>query len=170
MEAVEESLHGGRGRRRRRRPRWLSESVSNNPIPATWESFIPMPPPTPAHATKHIPLLSYPFASSTFHLAQLNDGASNGTALWLGAQCLSIYLASIHHKLTPPSATRPRVVELGSGIGLTACANPPSTPLYSSISLYLALLSVLSAGMFSPLISPMLSQPCLLATSSTIYP
>ncbi|GLB35032.1 putative lysine methyltransferase [Lyophyllum shimeji] len=75
---------------------------------------------SPAHSTKHIPLLCYPFASSTFYLAQLDDGVSNGTALWLGAQCLSVYLASIHHRLNPRSGISPRVVELGSGIGLTA--------------------------------------------------
>ncbi|KAK0459640.1 putative methyltransferase-domain-containing protein [Desarmillaria tabescens] len=76
-------------------------------------------PPFPAHATKHLPLLSYSFSSSlTFRLAQSDDGTSNGTALWLGAQVLSVYLAQVVH----PRLFRPgmRVIELGSGIGLSA--------------------------------------------------
>ncbi|KAF8163224.1 hypothetical protein B0H34DRAFT_313990 [Crassisporium funariophilum] len=77
----------------------------------------------PAHLTKHIPVLSYPFASSTFSLAQLSDGVSNGTALWLGGQCLAMYLAQMHNKYKPPNSQGlPRAIELGSGIGLTALA------------------------------------------------
>ncbi|KIM49207.1 hypothetical protein M413DRAFT_15360 [Hebeloma cylindrosporum] len=77
----------------------------------------------PAHLTKHIPLLSYPFASSVFLLAQLSDGVSNGTALWLGGQCLALYLAQFHAKFKPANSSRPpRAIELGSGIGLTALA------------------------------------------------
>ncbi|KAK0228457.1 putative methyltransferase-domain-containing protein [Armillaria fumosa] len=73
----------------------------------------------PAHATKHLPLLSYSFSPSlTFQLAQSDDGTSNGTALWLGAQVLSVYLAQVvHPRLFQPGM---RVVELGSGIGLSA--------------------------------------------------
>ncbi|KAG6890462.1 hypothetical protein C0992_001509 [Termitomyces sp. T32_za158] len=63
----------------------------------------------PAHRTKHQPLLDFP----PFLLAQSDDGTANGTALWLGAQCLSAYLAAIH-------AVPGVVCELGSGIGLTA--------------------------------------------------
>ncbi|PPQ86856.1 hypothetical protein CVT25_012576 [Psilocybe cyanescens] len=75
----------------------------------------------PAHLTKHISHLSYPFASSTFALSQLDDGFSNGTALWLGGQCLALYLAQMHAKLKPVNLSRPpRAIELGSGIGLTA--------------------------------------------------
>ncbi|KAH9951914.1 hypothetical protein B0H21DRAFT_683990 [Amylocystis lapponica] len=79
------------------------------------------PVPSPAHHTKHIPLLQYPFRSSCFHLAQLDNGATNGSALWLGAQCLSLYLADT---LKPKSLAgrRPRAIELGSGIGLSALA------------------------------------------------
>ncbi|KAL7283495.1 hypothetical protein ACG7TL_002928 [Trametes sanguinea] len=93
--------------------------------------------PRPAHETKHIPVLHYPFFSHSFHLAQLDNGATNGTALWLGAQCLSLYLAD-HLKPKPspspstallsggnPSPVRspaPRAIELGSGIGLSALA------------------------------------------------
>ncbi|KAI6011626.1 hypothetical protein EDC04DRAFT_767418, partial [Pisolithus marmoratus] len=51
--------------------------------------------PLPAHQTKHLPTLTYPFICSTFHLAQSSDGTSNGTALWLGAQLLSAYLADV---------------------------------------------------------------------------
>ncbi|KAK0450777.1 putative methyltransferase-domain-containing protein [Armillaria borealis] len=73
----------------------------------------------PAHATKHLPLLSYSFSPSlTFQLAQSDDGTSNGTALWLGAQVLSVYLAHVvHPRLFQPGM---RVIELGSGIGLSA--------------------------------------------------
>ncbi|KAI0065442.1 hypothetical protein BV25DRAFT_1798630 [Artomyces pyxidatus] len=76
--------------------------------------------PLPAHHTKHLSRLDYPFLDSRFSLSQLADGHSNGTALWLGAQCLSSYLAVIHKKLCRHS--RPRALELGSGIGLTALA------------------------------------------------
>ncbi|KAF8557239.1 hypothetical protein OG21DRAFT_1475539 [Imleria badia] len=72
----------------------------------------------PAHQTKHLPSLEYPFLDHTFHIAQSDDGRSNGTALWLGAQILSHYLA---YQLKLPSLqSRPRAVELGSGVGLTA--------------------------------------------------
>lgn len=81
--------------------------------------------PLPAHQTKHLHTLTYPFVHSTFHLAQSSNGTSHGTALWLGAQLLSAYLAAelkdAHSKLKTPK-TRPRAVELGSGIGLTALA------------------------------------------------
>ncbi|KAF9567556.1 hypothetical protein CPC08DRAFT_626665 [Agrocybe pediades] len=77
--------------------------------------------PLAAHLTKHIPLLHYPFAGSLFALSQLSNGHSNGTALWLGGQCLAMYLAQMHAKFRPSHLTRlPRVIELGSGIGLTA--------------------------------------------------
>ncbi|KAG5646668.1 hypothetical protein DXG03_002658 [Asterophora parasitica] len=70
---------------------------------------------SPAHETKHHPRLRAPFNSHLLTLTQLNDGVSNGTALWLGAQCLSVYLATL----------RPlpcQIVELGGGIGFTALA------------------------------------------------
>ncbi|EIW85023.1 hypothetical protein CONPUDRAFT_48316 [Coniophora puteana RWD-64-598 SS2] len=77
----------------------------------------------PAHHTKHLPVLAYPFRSSLFHLAQLDDGHSNGTALWLGAQCLSLYLATLPSVTrAQPRAHPPRAVELGSGIGLLPLA------------------------------------------------
>ncbi|KAI0028121.1 hypothetical protein K488DRAFT_59510 [Vararia minispora EC-137] len=71
----------------------------------------------PATATKHLSALDV----SHFRLRQLADGVSNGTALWLGAQCLSFYLADTLPKPRPASPkTRPSVLELGSGIGYSA--------------------------------------------------
>ncbi|KAI6103484.1 hypothetical protein F5141DRAFT_1007801 [Pisolithus sp. B1] len=78
--------------------------------------------PLPAHQTKHLPTLTYPFIHSAFHLAQSSNGTSHGTALWLGAQLLSAYLAAEFKDVHSRSTTRPRAVELGSGIGLTALA------------------------------------------------
>lgn len=48
--------------------------------------------PQPAQDTKHISPLRYPFKSHVFELEQSNDGASNGTTLWLGGQVLTAYL------------------------------------------------------------------------------
>ncbi|KAI0302096.1 hypothetical protein BC826DRAFT_1151311 [Russula brevipes] len=76
--------------------------------------------PDPAHHTKHLRSLDYAFLGHRFVLTQKQDGASTGTALWLGAQCLSAYLATVHKK--PSRHTRPRALELGSGIGLAALA------------------------------------------------
>jgi hypothetical protein len=76
----------------------------------------------PAHATKHLPHLICPFASSSFSLAQLADGVSNGTALWLSAQCLAMYLAHNLPRSLNANQRRPRALELGSGIGFTAWA------------------------------------------------
>ncbi|THU86412.1 hypothetical protein K435DRAFT_868296 [Dendrothele bispora CBS 962.96] len=66
----------------------------------------------PAHKTKQIPSLPYRIANFSFTIRQSDNGKANGTALWLGAQCLSLYL------LAYKPATR--VIELGSGTGLTA--------------------------------------------------
>ncbi|KAJ7583510.1 putative methyltransferase-domain-containing protein [Mycena floridula] len=71
----------------------------------------------PAHKTKHIPLLRYTLKNDHFDLAQLDNGVSNGTALWLGAQCLSAYLVEHNSKYAKEGM---RAIELGSGIGLTA--------------------------------------------------
>lgn len=71
----------------------------------------------PSHNTKHLPLLRFPFVNSTFYLAQRDDGICNGTALWLAGQCLALYFAEHHVPTYPP---RPRAIELGSGVGLTA--------------------------------------------------
>ncbi|KAJ7156031.1 hypothetical protein C8R43DRAFT_998932 [Mycena crocata] len=69
----------------------------------------------PASHTKASKLLVCPFAHTVFHLVQSDDGVSNGTALWLGAQCLSAYLA--HSGVIKRGM---RVIELGGGIGLNA--------------------------------------------------
>ena len=78
----------------------------------------------PAHETKHIAELEYPFQQHVFRLTQLDNGLSNGTALWLGAQCLSVFLAHVygskHRTKQSPASKRPRAIELGSGIGLSA--------------------------------------------------
>ncbi|KAH7889294.1 hypothetical protein F5I97DRAFT_499636 [Phlebopus sp. FC_14] len=82
--------------------------------------------PLPAHHTKHLTTLAYPFNGHTFHLAQQDNGTSNGTALWLGSQVLSAYLANelkgTRSRVAVGQQRRPRAVELGSGIGLTALA------------------------------------------------
>ncbi|CAE6418560.1 unnamed protein product [Rhizoctonia solani] len=70
----------------------------------------------PAHNTKHLPFLHIPFREHLFVLAQADDGASNGTALWLSGQVLAAYVAS----LPPPAKNAAHVIELGSGIGFTA--------------------------------------------------
>ncbi|RPD66269.1 hypothetical protein L226DRAFT_193464 [Lentinus tigrinus ALCF2SS1-7] len=81
----------------------------------------------PAHETKHIAIIDYPFREHVFYLAQRDNGATNGTGLWLGAQCLTLYLADLLKNKSPSSGlsagvNRPRVIELGSGIGLSALA------------------------------------------------
>jgi hypothetical protein len=85
--------------------------------------------PRPAHETKAEAILQYPFLEKTFPLKQQDDGQSNGTGLWLGSQCLSVYLASIQPALLKKhrkgkSTHRPRAIELGSGLGLGASAFP----------------------------------------------
>ncbi|CAE6503562.1 unnamed protein product [Rhizoctonia solani] len=69
----------------------------------------------PAQNTKHLPFLHISFREHVFVLAQADDGASNGTALWLSGQVLAAYIASL-----PPLSGGARVIELGSGIGFTA--------------------------------------------------
>jgi len=66
----------------------------------------------PAHKTKHIPILT---THHGFQLAQTDDGRSNGTGLWLGAQCLAAYLSTTKLYQKPCA-----LIELGSGTGLTA--------------------------------------------------
>lgn len=56
----------------------------------------------PATHTKQSKFLTIPIVSSVFQLAQSDDGVSNGTALWLGAQCLSAYLT--HSAVIKPGA------------------------------------------------------------------
>ena len=90
----------------------------------------------PAHETKHVPLLQYPFRSHIFHLVQLDNGATNGTGLWLGAQCMSLYLSDLLKNKSSTSTSGPfagakrrnRAIELGSGIGLSACVTIAACP------------------------------------------
>ncbi|KAJ7063239.1 hypothetical protein C8F01DRAFT_1219379 [Mycena amicta] len=66
----------------------------------------------PASDTKNQPVVQY----LSFHLQQSNDGMSNGTGLWLGAQVLSAFLSAGVAK------NGMRVMELGSGVGaLSLC-------------------------------------------------
>lgn len=115
------------------------------------QHIVEMSSPLPAHETKHISQLQYPFRTSVFHLTQLDNGLTNGTGLWLGAQCLSLFLADIYGR-TVLRSTRPRAIELGSGIGLSALVSlsfpnsshfseqlvslrhPPTIKLYISLS------------------------------------
>lgn len=64
----------------------------------------------PAHQTKSEKILEY----SGYSLCQSDDGVTNGTTLWLGGQILSAYLPTL--RMGPGKA-----IELGSGIGLSAC-------------------------------------------------
>lgn len=73
----------------------------------------------PAHETKHIQTLSHPFLTSTFDIYQVADGKHNGTGLWLGGQTLALYLADTLGTCLPNQRRR-RIIELGSGVGLTA--------------------------------------------------
>lgn len=89
--------------------------------------------PLPAHHTKHLNSLTYPIGLDlTVNLLQIDDGKTNGTGLWLGAQCLSLFLAN-SQKRPSPSIGRPKAVELGSGIGLTAWVYLSSDKLHMSL-------------------------------------
>lgn len=88
----------------------------------------------PAHATKHLPVLSYTINNATYHLAQENDSSETGSTLWLSSQYLATYLSlnspkgrsrtakrSAGHSLTDTTVMRRcTVLELGAGIGLLA--------------------------------------------------
>jgi len=82
----------------------------------------------PAHRTKHLPLLvDYPFGSARFSLSQTDDGRlkTTGSTLWLGSQVLSLYLrqvVSTRIQLADGLHRPVKVIELGSGIGLSALA------------------------------------------------
>ena len=87
----------------------------------------------PAHQTKSEKILRY----SGYSLRQSDDGTTNGTTLWLGGQILSAYLPTLR-------ARAGKAIELGSGIGLSACGvsllQPPlpSDTFPDSLSLHLA--------------------------------
>ncbi|KAG8899072.1 hypothetical protein FRB99_006953 [Tulasnella sp. 403] len=112
----------------------MRKTLASKVMPRKSKSTGTYPSPLPAHETKHHPQLTYPFLDKTFSLKQLNDGQSNGTGLWLGSQCLSLYLSDIEQSLlksvkarrkvenTTTAERPPRAIELGSGIGLGALA------------------------------------------------
>jgi hypothetical protein len=80
----------------------------------------------PAHKTKHVRQLDVKIGSSTFKLNQSDAGDTNGTALWLGGQLLSAYLLHLHttgklHRSRSSVGSKPRAIEVGSGIGLCGC-------------------------------------------------
>lgn len=73
----------------------------------------------PAHETKHIPLLEIRGSADTvFYLAQSDDGADNGTTLWLAGQVLAMTLPALLP--SKGTGTKRRAIELGSGTGYTA--------------------------------------------------
>ncbi|KLO12606.1 hypothetical protein SCHPADRAFT_407983 [Schizopora paradoxa] len=78
--------------------------------------------PLPAHETKHISSLSYPSRDVVFQLAQRNDGASNGTALWLGAQILSAFLADV---LSSSTTANRHSRSTESNLPVRSCRVPP---------------------------------------------
>lgn len=74
----------------------------------------------PAYDTKHLSLLTCHVDGSTYILHQDNASCETGSTLWLSAQVLIAYL--LGRRPRRRSARRERVLELGSGIGLTALA------------------------------------------------
>lgn len=73
----------------------------------------------PASDTKHIPTLTIDFNHTTRLYIQQNDQElSTANTLWIGGQVLAAYIRQFHpcNKHAPPQ----RVIELGSGVGLTA--------------------------------------------------
>lgn len=88
----------------------------------------------PASETKHIQQLSYEFQGRTWILRQRDDhGLTNGTTLWLGGQILAYYLLFVlDNKQKKKDGQRPKAIELGSGIGLTAYVQADCPPIYIS--------------------------------------
>jgi protein N-lysine methyltransferase METTL21D len=83
----------------------------------------------PAHHTKHVPVLDVRIGEHAFRLSQSDKGDTNGTALWLGGQLLSVYLLSLHatgklERKQSADKGRLRAIELGSGIGLCGFVTP----------------------------------------------
>lgn len=77
----------------------------------------------PASDTKHIPTLTIDFNHTTRLFIQQDDRElSTADTLWIGGQVLAAYIQQYHpcsqHAHSPPQ----RVIELGSGVGLTAYA------------------------------------------------
>lgn len=84
--------------------------------------------PLPAHETKNEPVLYYPVLPTSLVLAlKQSDTTHNttGSTLWLGAQILALYLFDLYGSKPRPVAPtegsrRPRAIDLGAGVGLTA--------------------------------------------------
>lgn len=94
------------------------ESERTKRAAASWQLASTAMAALPAQHTKHLNSLHYPFHDNDFHLAQRDDGVSNGTALWLGGQLMAAFLSqTLATRRTP----RLRAIELGAGIGLTSC-------------------------------------------------
>lgn len=84
---------------------------------ASWQPASTSMAALPAQHTKHLNSLHYRFLDNDFHLAQRDDGISNGTALWLGGQLMAAFLSQTFATRRTP---RLRAIELGAGIGLTS--------------------------------------------------
>lgn len=82
----------------------------------------------PASDTKHHSTLTVDFNHETrLHIQQDNREPSTANTLWIGGQVLAAYVQQFHpcNKHAPSQ----RVIELGSGVGLTACVRPKASPL-----------------------------------------
>lgn len=89
---------------------------------------MPQAPPLPAHETKNETVLHYPILPTPLVLElRQSDTAQNttGSTLWLGAQILALYLFDVYGSKSRPHALaegskRPKAIDLGAGVGLTA--------------------------------------------------
>lgn len=73
----------------------------------------------PASDTKHISTLTIDFNHTTrLHIQQDDRELSTANTLWIAGQVLAAYIQQFHpcNRHRPPQ----RVIELGSGVGLTA--------------------------------------------------
>lgn len=72
--------------------------------------------PQPAYNTKQVSVLRCTIAGKTYDLEQNDTSRETGSTLWLSSQVLCEYLSEVYNK----GAKQKSVIELGSGIGLTA--------------------------------------------------
>lgn len=82
-------------------------------------------PPLPAHETKNETALHYPVLPTSLVLKlKQSDKTQNttGSTLWLGAQILALYLFDMYGSKKRPldGGSRPKAIDLGAGVGLTA--------------------------------------------------
>lgn len=80
--------------------------------------------PAPAYETKQNQILTYRLGDKSWHLRQSDRSGETGSTLWLSAQVLCEYFIAEHghtrnNPVVPPESAQ-TVLELGSGIGLTA--------------------------------------------------